>query len=54
MHYADAVGVKNVYEKICEFRDLYGEGIESSTLLKQLAEEGKSLLSGTERVVLKG
>ena len=43
MHYADAVGVKNVYEKICEFRDLYGEEYWSpAPLLKQLAEEGKS------------
>jgi 3-hydroxyacyl-CoA dehydrogenase len=43
MHYADAVGLKNVYDKICEFRDSYGEDYWSpAPLLKQLAEEGKS------------
>ena len=43
MHYADAVGLKNVYDKICEFRDRYGEEYWSpAPLLKQLAEEGKS------------
>jgi len=43
MHYADTVGVKKVYEKICEFRDRYGEEYWSpAPLLKQLAEEGKS------------
>jgi len=43
MHYADAVGLKNVYDKICEFRDRYGEEYWSpAPLLKQLADEGKS------------
>ena len=43
MHYADTVGIKNVYEKICEFRDSYGEDYWSpAPLLKRLAEEGKS------------
>ena len=43
MHYADAVGLKNVYDKICEFRDRYGEEYWSpAPLLKKLAEEGKS------------
>ena len=43
MHYADSVGLKNVYDKICEFRDRYGEEYwQPAPLLKQLAEEGKS------------
>ncbi len=43
MHYADSVGLKNVYDKNCEFRDLYGEEYwKPAPLLKQLAEEGKS------------
>lgn len=43
MHYADHVGLKNVYDKICEFRDLYGEEYwKPAPLLKELAESGKS------------
>lgn len=43
MHYADQVGLKNVYDKICEFRDLYGEQYwKPAPLLKQLAEEGST------------
>jgi len=43
MHYADQVGLKNVYEKICEFRDNYGEDYwKPAPLLKKLAEEGKT------------
>ena len=43
MHYADSVGLKNVYDKICEYRDRYGEEYwQPAPLLKQLAEEGKS------------
>ena len=43
MHYADSVGLKNVYDKICELRDKYGEQYWSpAPLLKQLAEEGKT------------
>ena len=43
MHYADQVGLKNVYDKICEFRDRYGEQYwKPAPLLKQLAEQGKT------------
>jgi 3-hydroxyacyl-CoA dehydrogenase len=42
MWYADTVGVKNVYERICEFRDSVGEWWEPAPLLKRLAEEGKA------------
>lgn len=43
MHYADSVGLKNVYDKICEFRDLYGEDYwKPAPLLEKLAKEGKT------------
>ena len=42
MWYADTVGVKNVYERICEFRESVGEWWEPAPLLKRLAEEGKA------------
>ena len=43
MFYADQVGLNNVYDKICEFRDRYGEQYwQPSPLLEQLAKEGKT------------
>ncbi len=43
MFYADQVGLKNVYDKICEFRDRYGEDYwKPAPLLKELAEQGSS------------
>lgn len=43
MFYADSVGLKNVYDKICEFRDRYGEQYwKPAPLLKELAEKGSS------------
>ena len=43
MHYADHVGLKNVYDKICEFRDRYGEEYwKPAPLLEKLAKEGKT------------
>jgi len=43
MHYADQVGLKNVYDKICEFRDRYGEEYwKPAPLLEKLAKEGKT------------
>lgn len=43
MHYADSIGLKNVYDKICEFRDLYGEEYwKPAPLLKHLAESGST------------
>ena len=43
MHYADQVGLKNVYDKICEFRERYGEQYwKPAPLLQKLAEEGKT------------
>ncbi|MEX2470307.1 MAG: 3-hydroxyacyl-CoA dehydrogenase NAD-binding domain-containing protein [Pseudohongiellaceae bacterium] len=43
MYYADQVGLKNVYDRICEFRDRYGEDYwQPAPLLEKLAQEGSS------------
>ena len=43
MHYADHLGLKNVYAKICEFADTFGDRWwKPAPLLKELAEAGKS------------
>ena len=43
MYYADQIGLKQVYDKICEFRDHDGEQYwQPAPLLKQLAEAGKT------------
>jgi 3-hydroxyacyl-CoA dehydrogenase len=42
MWYADTVGLKKVYERVCEFHRQHGETWEPAPLLKQLAEQGKS------------
>lgn len=43
MFYADQVGLKQVYEKICEFRDRYGADYwQPAPLLKRLTEEDSS------------
>jgi 3-hydroxyacyl-CoA dehydrogenase len=43
MFYADQVGLKNVYDKICEFRDRYGADYwQPAPLLEKLAKEGKT------------
>ena len=42
MCYADAVGLKKVYQRICEFRKQHDEVWEPAPLLKHLAEQGKS------------
>jgi len=39
MWYADTVGLKNVYERICQFRDQFGELWEPAPLLARLAAE---------------
>ena len=41
MKYADTVGLRKVYERVCEFHQQHGEWWEPAPLLKQLAEEGK-------------
>jgi len=43
MFYADLVGLKKVYQRICEFEKQAGDGTwEPAPLLKELAESGKS------------
>jgi 3-hydroxyacyl-CoA dehydrogenase len=42
MWYADAVGLKNVYERICDFHQQFGELWEPAPLLTRLAKEGKT------------
>jgi 3-hydroxyacyl-CoA dehydrogenase len=41
MWYADTVGLKKVYDRICEFHKQHGELWEPAPLLKHLAQEGK-------------
>jgi 3-hydroxyacyl-CoA dehydrogenase len=41
MWYADTVGLKKVYERICEFARQHGETWKPAPLLKQLAQLGK-------------
>ncbi|HEY1526431.1 MAG TPA: 3-hydroxyacyl-CoA dehydrogenase NAD-binding domain-containing protein [Candidatus Angelobacter sp.] len=41
MWYADTVGLKKVYDRVCEFHKQHGELWEPASLLKRLAEEGK-------------
>jgi 3-hydroxyacyl-CoA dehydrogenase len=41
MWYADTVGLKKVYDRVCEFHQTHGELWEPAPLLKRLAEEGK-------------
>jgi 3-hydroxyacyl-CoA dehydrogenase len=43
MWYADAVGLKKVYDRVCEFHQQHGENWRPAPLLKQLAEQGKTL-----------
>jgi 3-hydroxyacyl-CoA dehydrogenase len=42
MWYADTIGVKKVYDRVCEFHAEHGELWEPAPLLKQLAEESKT------------
>ncbi len=42
MWYGSTVGLKKVYDKVCEFEKKHGEMWKPSCLLKKLAEEGKT------------
>jgi 3-hydroxyacyl-CoA dehydrogenase len=42
MFYGDTVGLKKVYDRICEFHRQHGELWEPAPLLKRLAEAGKT------------
>jgi 3-hydroxyacyl-CoA dehydrogenase len=45
MWYADTVGIKKVYERICQFQEQHGKIWEPAPLLKRLAEENGSFAS---------
>jgi 3-hydroxyacyl-CoA dehydrogenase len=47
MWYADTVGLKKVYERVCQFQEQHGETWEPAPLLKRLAEQGKSFADFT-------
>jgi 3-hydroxyacyl-CoA dehydrogenase len=49
MWYADAVGIKNVYNRICEFEEQHGESWTPAPLLETLALEGKSFADFSPR-----
>ncbi len=49
MWYADSVGLKKVYERVCDFERAHGENWRPAPLLKQLAEQGKSF-AGFQRL----
>ncbi|MBI1784208.1 enoyl-CoA hydratase/isomerase family protein [Candidatus Sumerlaeota bacterium] len=42
MWYGSTVGLKKVYEKVCEFEKMHGDLWKPSGLLKKLADEGKT------------
>ncbi len=42
MWYADTVGLKKVYERICEFQRQHGDLWAPAPLLRQLAEQGRT------------
>ncbi len=47
MWYADTVGLKNVYERICDFHRQFGELWEPAPLLKRLVEKGRTFAEFT-------
>jgi 3-hydroxyacyl-CoA dehydrogenase len=42
MWYADTVGLKRVYDRVCEFHQQFGDVWEPAPLLRRLAEEGST------------
>jgi 3-hydroxyacyl-CoA dehydrogenase len=49
MWYADTVGLKKVYERICDFRQGLGSWWEPAPLLQRLAEQGKTFAEFSSR-----
>jgi 3-hydroxyacyl-CoA dehydrogenase len=45
MFYADTVGLKKIYERICQFHEQHGMLWEPAPLLKRLAQEGRTFAS---------
>jgi 3-hydroxyacyl-CoA dehydrogenase len=44
MHYADRVGLKAIYDTICDYRERYGGHWQPAPLLEKLAKEGDTFL----------
>jgi 3-hydroxyacyl-CoA dehydrogenase len=42
MFYADSIGLKKVYDRICEFQQHLGNWWQPAPLLRRLAEQGKT------------
>src|ERR1019366_6535342 len=42
MWYADTVGLRTVYRKLCDFQRAFGDAWRPASLLKKLAEQGRS------------
>ncbi len=42
MHYADTLGMKTVYQRICEFQEQFGDAWKPAPLIQKLAEGNKS------------
>ena len=42
MWYADTVGLRTVYQKLCDFQRAFGDAWRPASLLKKLAEQGRS------------
>jgi 3-hydroxyacyl-CoA dehydrogenase len=56
MFYADTVGLKKVYDQVCEFHEQHGFLWEPAPLLKRLAEEGRTFSSydqATDKIAAK-
>ncbi len=49
MWYADTIGVKKVYDRICEFQQRLGNWWEPAPLLQRLAEQGKTFAEFSSR-----
>jgi 3-hydroxyacyl-CoA dehydrogenase len=49
MWYADTVGLKKVYERICDFQQRLGNWWEPAPLLRRLAEQGKTFAEFSSR-----
>jgi 3-hydroxyacyl-CoA dehydrogenase len=45
MHFADRVGVKKIYDTICEYRDQFGDQWQPAPLLKKLADKDRTFAS---------
>jgi 3-hydroxyacyl-CoA dehydrogenase len=50
MWYADAVGLKKVYQRVLDFEKQHGKLWTPAPLLKQLAEEGRTFADFDKKV----